>query len=300
MADFNKDNLINLDECVINALNLFISKKLVDIKFPKFKRPLIVGSGNALVSGKIMFESSDAVFADESTYKQKLDAIHGIDGAILISASGGKHAPIIAKELKKRKIKVILLTTNENAEAKEFADKTFVTPKNTEPYTYNTSTYLGMILSHAQEDPKMILDHIQNKIEPFIPDKFANYDAIYILVPDEFDTTREMFLTKFDELFGSKISGRVFTPDQTKHAKTVVPSDTELFIGLGVANQTFGKKHLNFTLPVDAKHASIIAIGYYIIGKIQRQNKPYYKENILEYTKQASKIFGSTIKPIVD
>lgn len=295
----DKKQLINLDECVINALNLFIKKKLPKLHLGNFKRPLVVGSGNAAVTGKMLFDDKDAVFADEGTYKQKLKAVKGIDGAVLLSASGGKHAPIIAKDLKKKKIKVILLTNNPNASAKKVADKTFVMPKNVEPYTYNTSTYLSMIMAKTRENPKAILNHI-NKIKKRIPKNLNKYDAFYIIVPEEFDNTREMFLTKFDELFGPVISGRVFTPEQTKHAKTVVPYNKEMFISLGYDNRSFGKNRLNIPLPSWAGYATIIAVGYYVIGYIQKQNKPYFKDNIEAYTKNASKLFGQQIKPIVE
>jgi len=288
----------DLDECVLNALKLFIKEKLPQLDI-QYKNPLVVGSGNAAVTGRIILEGKGAVFADESTYEIKIKAIKEIDGALLISASGGKHAPIIAKKLKENNIEVSLLTTNSNAPAKEFADKVFITPKNTEPYTYNTSTYMGMILAKTKENPQKILDFIKEKIEPLIPD-FKEYDAYFIIVPSKFDNVRELFLTKFDELFGAKISGRVFTPEQTKHAKTVVPSETEMFISLGYNNEHFGTAKINFPLPINAGPAAVMAIGYYIIGKIQKQNPPYFKDNIEAYTKKASELFGQTIKPIVD
>jgi hypothetical protein len=119
------------------------------------------------------------------------------------------------------------------------------------------------------------------------------------MVPSKFDAAREMFLTKFDELFGSVISGRVFTDEQTKHAKTVVPSDSELFIGLGYENTLWGTHRLNIPLPEDAGYGALIAIGYYLIGHIQAQNEPYFKNNIEAYTDSVSKLFGQTISPIV-
>ena len=128
MADFD-ESLINLDECVVSALELFIKKGLPKLDLGNYKRLLVVGSGNAIVTGKILFEDKDAVFADESSYLKKLEAVE-VDAAFLISASGGKHAPIIAKELKKRKIKTFLLTNNPDAPAKAVVDKTFVFPKN--------------------------------------------------------------------------------------------------------------------------------------------------------------------------
>jgi len=43
-----------------------------------------------------------------------------------------------------------------------------------------------------------------------------------------------------------------------------------------------------------------MAVGYYIIAQIQKQNPPYFKENIASYTEQVTKIFGNTINPIVE
>jgi hypothetical protein len=294
------NELIDLDECVIKALELFVKKLLPKLNLGKFKRPLVVGSGNAAVTGKIIFEDSDAIFADESNYLQKLKAIKNIDIAILISSSGAKHAPIIAKELKKRKINTILLTNNQDALAKDYVNKTLVLPKNPEPYTYNTSTYMGMILSKTKEDPKIILDFIKKQIKPKIPKNLKQYDSYYFIIPNEFDSTRELFMTKFDELFCSKLSGRVFTPEQTKHAKTITPSNKELFISIGYNNTLWGTKRLNFTLPKNAGPAMVMAINYYIIGHIQKQNPPYFKKNIEIYTKKVSKLFKQTIKPIAE
>ena len=294
-----KEELINLDECVINALNLFIEKGIPKFELPSFVRPLVVGSGNAAVTGKIIFEDADAVFADESNYMQKLDAIKTIDGAVLISASGGKHAPIIAAELKKRGIKTILLTNTENSAAGKLVDIVNVFAKNPEPYTYNTSTYLGMILSKTGEDPKKILDAIE-KIKNTIPNDLSKYKAYFILIPDEFEDIREFFLTKFDELFGPNLVGRVFTPDETKHAKTVEPSDTELFIGLGYDDELFGKNRLNIELPKGFSYGMLLAVGYYVIGQIQKANPPYFKENIERYIAEASKIFGEKLSVIVE
>jgi len=289
----------DLDVVVLNALKLFQEKGLPKLELPKFKRPLVVGSGNAAVTGRILFEKSDAVFADESTFKNRLDSILDIDGAFLLSASGGKHSPMIARELNKRGIRVILLTNNPEALAAKDVDETFVFPKQPEPYTYNTSTYLSMIMSHTQEDPANLSEFIKNELDNRIPDNFTDYDAFFIIIDNNFSNAREMFLTKFDELFGPIISGRVFTEDQTQHAKTLVQSDKELFIGLGHNNEIWGTKRLNINIPNNADYGSVIAIGYYIIGMIQKQNKPYFKQNVSEYTKQVSELFSQDIKPIV-
>ncbi len=152
--------LMDLDEAVVAALKLLSVTRLPETNIREFKRPLVVGSGNAAAAGRIIFRDADAVFADESNYTERLAAASGIDGAFIISASGGKHAPSIAKDLKSRGLCTVLLTCNERAPAGLDADKTCVFPKNPEPYTYNTSTYMGMILSSTGEDPRRILRHI--------------------------------------------------------------------------------------------------------------------------------------------
>ena len=92
----------------------------------------------------------------------------------------------------------------------------------------------------------------------------------------------------------------VETIEYIKHATTVVPSKDELFISFGEKNTTYGKNRLFIPLPKNADFGAMMAIGYYIVGKIQKSHPPYFKKNIQNYTKQASKIFKHTIKPIVE
>jgi hypothetical protein len=293
------ESIIDLDRCVIDALNLFSKNKLPKLPVIKFKRPLVVGSGNAAVTGKILFAEKDAVFADESNYKDKLKRVKAIDGCVLISSSGKKHSPLIAKEMKKKKIPVVFITNNPESEACKYAEESIVFPKNSEPYTYNTSTYLGMILSKTKENPKEILRLIE-KIKDKLPTSLSEYDSFFFIVPDKFEVIREMYLTKFDELFGSKVMGRAFTLDQTKHAKTLVPSDKELFISLVEKNEVFGTARLNIELPKNTDYGTLMCVGYYIIGQIQKQKPQYYKENIENYAKEVSNIFKQQIGPVAD
>jgi hypothetical protein len=305
LGKFDEKNLPDLDVVVRGALELFIKEKVPKFKLKKFKRPLVVGSGNAAVTGKILFENKDAVVADEGTYKKKLKDVKEIDGAVLISAFGGKSSVGIAQDLRKRKIPTWLLTNNENALVGNYVkeDRDIVFPKNREPYTYNTSTYMGMILGHTGESPRKILDFIDKKIDPLLKGKsFKKYDSFYILVEPIFDNVRELFMTKFDELFGPKISGRVFTPEQTKHAKTVIDSKKEFFISLGLKNKDFGEtgRRLDIPLPKWAKAGTVMAIGYYVIGKIQRQKPDYFGGAIKNYMGKASKNYGQKLSVIVE
>jgi hypothetical protein len=304
--------LIDLDVCVLNALDLFADRRT---KFPRpnlkrFKRPLVVGSGNAIATGKIIFDSSDAVLADEGTFKSKLDTVKDIDGVIVISASGGKHAPIIAEEVKKakRKKRVLLFTCNPNALAGDLVDKVHVFPSRAEPYTYNTSTYMGMILSTLSDDPraeaKKIRAFISEKVDPvlkrFNVKKFRDFNAFYLLVPEQFELIRIMLTTKFVELFGRRIARDVFTWEQSKHATTVVEAPAELFISFGRENKSFGKARLDIPLPRKATYSTILAVSYYVIGKIQAQKPAWFKKGIESFAQRASKAFGQTINPIVN
>lgn len=289
------EKIINLDECVVNALNLFVEKKLPSLPLNEFRKPIVVGSGNAAVTGKILFSDKDAVFADEGTFFQKLKKEKNIDEGIIISSSGSKHAPIIARELKKKGLKIILLTNNENSPAGKLVDREYLFPRNIEPYSYNTSTYLGMILAKTRESPKSILQSIKT-INKKIPKNLKKFDSFFFIIPSELEIMKEIFMNKFDELFGAKISVRVFTIEQAKHAKTIIPSDKELFVSFGCKNNLFGKKRIEIPLPKNADYGTLFSLGYYFIGKIQEQNKPYFKENIGNYLKQYTKIFGEEVK----
>jgi len=303
LTKFTLDIIPGLDVAVLGALELFQKEKLPELNTKKYKRPLVVGSGNAEATGRIIFEDTDAVFASESNFESKLKHIPDIDGVILISASGGKHAPIIAKYAKDFGKSVTLITNNPNAEANKFIgdDKIFVFPKNREPYTYNTSTYLGMILGKTNEDPEKIREFIQQEIDTLTLPDFSRYDKYFIIIPPKFSGIIRILEVKFIELFGRRIARDVETSEYMKHAVTVVPSN-ELFVSFGEENTMWGEpdQRLHIPLPENAGYAMMMAIGYYVIAQIQKQHPPYFKENIALYVEKASKVFGSEIKVIVE
>ena len=54
-------------------------------------------------------------------------------------------------------------------------------------------------------------------------------------------------------------------------------------------------------LPPNAGPAAIMAIGYYVIGKLQEGKPQCFKQNIASYIKKAnSKAFGKGLKVIVE
>lgn len=303
---FTLDNIPDLDIAVLGALELFQKKAVPKLKLDVYKRPLVVGSGNAEATGKIIFQDLDAVFASESNFEDKLKNITNIDGVILISASGEKHAPIIAKTAKEYKKHVTLITNSMNSSASKELDHShpydeYIFPKNREPYTYNTSTYMGMILGHTGEDPAEIYNFILKEINLESFPNLAKYNKFYLIVPPQFSGIIRMLQVKFIELFGRNIARDIETSEYVPHATTVAPSD-ELFISFGYENNTWGKpeNRLNIPLPKWANYTAMMAIGYYTVAQIQKQHSQYFKRNIAQYTKEVSRVFGSKIKPIVD
>lgn len=299
MQNFTEKNIPDLDTCVLGALELFSEHK----NFPKidipYIRPLVVGSGNAEATGKIIFGDKDAIFASESDFEGKLKSIKDIDGVVIVSASGSKHAPIIARIAKKKKKKVSLITNNKNSEAGKIADNVYVFPKQKEPYTYNTSTYMGMILGKTGEDPKKIKRFIQEKVSKMKMPNFGKRDKFYLIVPARFSGIKRMLQIKFIELFGRKISRDVETDEYVRHATTVVDSD-ELFISFGNKNKLWGKNRFDVPLPGWADYGCMMAVSYYIVGRIQRSQEPWFKKKIVKYAQDISKIFKSEIKAVVD
>lgn len=305
-------SLVDLDQCVLDALALFARHGVPKLDLGHFQRPLVVGSGNAIATGRILFADKDVIAADESTYQGVLEAAGNVDGAIVISASGGKHAPAIVQALQSQELDVRLLTCNPEAEAKKSMDpqKVYVLPKQAEPYTYNTSTYMSMIIGKTQEDPNAISDFIRSTVDVALQASghdLGRFQAFFVLVPEEFDLIRIMIKTKFVELFGRRFGVDVFTVEQAKHATTVVAAENELFISFGVnPNEPFeqydglwGANRLAIPLPEHADFAAMMAIGYYIVGKIQAAKPPWFKRSIASYCKKASEIFAQRITPLV-
>lgn len=303
LNSFNLKNLPDLDIAVEGALELLADAKLPGTTVP-FRRPLVVGSGNAEATGRIIFRESDAVFASESNYELALARALDIDGAVIISASGSKHATGIAKKLSEKGVETILFTNNPAAPARTFLPdgSVRVFPKNREPYTYNTSTYLSMILSDSGEDAAAIKEFIDTELNLKIKGKLAGAKAFTFILPTEFAELKSMLRTKFDELFGPKLVGRMFTPEEMKHAKTVVPDEKELFVSFGVANEAYGLEENRLFVPLmpDGGYGAALAVIYHFVGQIQKAHPPYYKENMVGYCQQASLGFGQPIDPIVE
>ena len=108
--NFNENNLLSLDEIVMWALELFQNEKINKLDISGFKKLLIVGSWNAIVTAKIIFSWIDALFCDETNFDKYIEK--DIDWLIIASASWEKHAVEFAKKATKKWIKTKLLTCN--------------------------------------------------------------------------------------------------------------------------------------------------------------------------------------------
>ncbi len=290
IGNFTESNLISLDECVWWALELFSKTEIKSWNFEKYKKPLIAGSWNAIVTAKIIFSDMDAIFCDETDIDIALTK--DIDSIIIVSASWEKHAPIFAKKAWDKNLPITLITCAEwsSAEIVVGIENTIITPKNREPYTYNTSTYLGWVLAKTGESAWDILKYIENVIEPELQKiNFWEYDAYLCVTPDKFAWVNQLMRVKFIELFGRKIARDVFSYEHLKHAITVIPHSKELLITFGDWECDHTWDVFNIPLPKETGLAMMMAVSYYVIGKIQKSHPNYFQENIADYIERANK-----------
>ena len=178
IENFDENSLPDLDVVTLAALELFENTQLPVLNVNRFRHPLVLGSEGALATARAIFANQNVVFANENNYEAAIFSGE-VDGAYIFSASGSKHAVTFAKALSQRDIPTVLVTNTKRSPA-EIASPEMdvrVFPKNREPYTYNASTYMGMLLAATGENPTEIKDFIINKVAPVIPDNIGGYEA---------------------------------------------------------------------------------------------------------------------------
>ena len=297
----NENNLPDLNEVVLWALELFIENWIPEIKIPKFNKWVIVWSWNALETWKVIFENSDVIFADENNYKEAMRR-NWVDYVLILSASGWKHAIETAKEAKKLWLKTELITCNHNSEAEKiiWKENTIVTSRNLEPYTYNTSTYMWWILAYTKENPKEIYDYLLKLKEKIENQDFSKYNWFIFVLANEFASICKMIDTKFVELFWRRISRDIRTFEQLKHAITVVESENELMIRFAKEDVFYNWDMVDIEIPKHLWKAWIMAIWYFLVWVIQKQKPAYFKDFIKWYIDNISKTdFWKWMKVIV-
>lgn len=292
--------IISLKENVIAALDFFIKNKPTSINLSQYQLPFVIGSGNAYNTGLILFSQKAAIFADESNFKRLIEAYKPviqkglITQAVIISASGGKDSVWEIELAKEYGLKTILLTTKGQSEAAKKADIVYVFKSIAEPYTYNVSTYMGMVLSSTEESPSNIKEFI---LSLKLPNNFNEYSAYSFVIPDKFQAICPMLDIKKSELFGPHLSLRAFSQGHARHAKFVIRSEKELVISLGEKNLYFGHPDHRFDIPLPDffNYGGVIALTYYLVGVIQEGKPGYYKDNIEAYTKDyGPKAYGKS------
>lgn len=294
----SQQKLLNLDEIVLQGLDFFSQKKSLKISVGSGSSLLfIVGSVNAHHTARIIFDNRPAIFADESDFKKKLETFRplikngSIREAIIISASGEKDSIWEIKAAKKAGLKTSLLTCRENSSASRLADNSYVFEKSPEPYSYNFSTYLGMMLSVSKENPSDIKKYLL-KLKK-LPN-FKQYNYFSFILPDQFRPIADMLMVKDDELFGPYSSLRAYSEGQARHAKFICSSQKELVISFG-QNNYFGltKNRWCLKLPPQAGPGLVLALSYYLSGLIQKNRPPYFKRGLPDYcSKTGPKPYG--------
>lgn len=280
--------LPDLDHIVFKALDFFTENTPPRLDLSEYSLPFVVGSGNAYNTGAILFSGKSAVLADESDFRSLISAYAPaiekglVSQAVIISASGEKDSIWEIELAKEHGLATTLLTCGADSSAAKIADRTLAYRKIAEPYTYNTSTYLGMILSATGEQAADIKRFIESIT---LPETFDTYDAYAFVLPDRFGSICPMIEIKRHELFGPHLSLRAFPEGHARHAKFVVRSERELVIGVGVRNEQFGHPdhRRDIALPDDAGFGLVLALTYFITGRIQAAKPPYFKENIEAY-----------------
>jgi hypothetical protein len=282
---------------VLAALNFFSQNKPARLNLKKFSFPLVVGSGNAYNTGQVIWGDRPALVTNESNFSEILKSYqpliknHTLKQAIVISASGEKDSVWEVKAAQKAGLTTTLLTCSPGSAAAQLADKVLVYKKLPEPYTYNTSTYLGIIMGASGESAstiKNLLGHLK------FPKNFKNYTAYSFILPDKFGAIAPMLEIKRHELFGPHLSLRAFSSGEARHAKFVNVWDKELVISLG-PNKYFGSKNCRWEikLPANSGPALVMALTYDIIGQIQASKPAYFKKNIAKFCQEGPRAYGS-------
>ncbi len=291
-----------LNKTVLAALDFFVAHPPSSLDIEAYKLPFVVGSVNALSTGKIIFSNKAAIFADESSFTRVLNSYQSfiekglITQTVVISASGEKDSVWEVELAKKNGFKTTLLTCKPESSAAKIANYVIPCRSIAEPYTYNTSTYLGMILTSTGEEP----NHIRNFIKNLqVPSDLTNHDAYAFVLADKYLNFAPMIEVKRDELFGPHLMMRAFTFGFARHAKFVNPWDKELVISIGEENKHFGHPdhRWNIALPSFASFGTVMALSYYICGLIQAAKYPYFKQNVAAFCNDyGPKAYGTNQK----
>ena len=281
-------NIPTLDTTVLEALDFFVKTPPPSLDISSYSLPFVVGSGNAINTGKILFSGKAAIFADESNFRAIAAAYRPviekglITDAVIISASGEKDSVWELELAKEMKLTTTLLTCTPNSTGAGLADRVYAYKSIADPYTYNTSTYLGMVLSATGEKAEDIKTFIKGIS---LPPGFSDYQTYTFVLPDAYLNVGPMVEIKGDELFGPHVMVRAFPQGHARHAKFVHPWEKELVITIGSENKYFGDPAHRWDIPLadNASFGTVIALTYYLCGQIQKIKPDYFMRHIEQF-----------------
>lgn len=277
-----------LDTIALETAHFFAWEKenIKPIDIDSFSSPLVLGSGNAIETGKILFRKKPALFASESDAVEKI-VLDQVREVMVISASGGKHAPYLVNLAKENAKITHLISSTRDSAAAQIAENVYIFPKISEPYTYNTSTYFAYLYGSEKENysPEKIAEFLEKEIETELAKhNLVDFTSFFIVIPNEFTLLKNMIEMKFIELFGRKVARDVATYEQVKHAMTIIPDEKELFIAFGNSeNAIFGKNQINLPIFDRENYGPMMLAAYFTVGKIQRALPNYFMDNIEAY-----------------
>lgn len=290
--------LPTLDEIVLESLKFFETTPPPTLDLSDYSYPFVIGSGNASHTGRIIFSGKAAVIGDESNFKSLAGAYASaisqglMKDAIIISSSGEKDSVWEVEFAKSLGLKTTLLTCKPESSAARISDRVVVYKSIAEPYTYNTSTYLGMILSTTRESVSDIRKFVESLM---LPPEFAQYEAYAFVLPDRFQSIAPMIEIKRDELFGPHVMIRANSQGISRHAKFVHPWSRELVISIGEQSPYFGDEKHRWFIPIPnvSGFGLVQMLGYFICGKIQAAKPPYFMDHIEAFcTDYGPKAYG--------
>ena len=286
----SKLNIPELNKVVIDSLDFFSLNQPPKLHTERFSFGFVIGSGNAYNAGQILFNGHKALYANESNFTELLKTYQSLikdkvlKEAVIISASGEKDAIWEIKAAKKAALKTTLMTCEPDSTGAKFADTVLPFRKIAEPYTYNFSTYFGIIISKSGEKAKDIKKEILKFDSVIKKVNFKKYKSFSFIMPDRYEPLAGMINIKHEELFGPLMSLRAFSQGEARHAKFVHPSKDELVISFS-ENKYFGTagSRLELNLNKNAGPGLIMALSYYLVGLIQGTKPPYFKKDIETY-----------------
>jgi len=275
------EKIEKLDHYVIKTLKDLPEWKYPDLTIKKSERNVFIGSGDAANTAKIFAQVLGGHALNVCNYRIFFENEPGRNSDIyILNASGGKDGLKMAQWLTERNWHPKLLTNNPEPPAGKFLEPEdiFVFPANTEPPTYNISTYASMIYWLLKEDLAAIREKIKNLK---IPD-LRKYKFIFFMVQDKYEAIGRMATRKIAETLAD-VGANGCGYSNAVHGMLIQPNTSRLIFCLNCKYEGPGD---SYELDIDSFLGSLLCL-FYIIGKNQTDQD---SENILRnYFENAKK-----------